>query len=203
MKCCINNLKEVTRLKIAAIAGSNANHSYNRMLLEFIARHFSDDDIDVIDIRQVPMFNENYKGKIPEVVADIDRRVSSADAVIIASPEYNHSVTSALKSVIEWLSYEVHPLENKPVMIIGASTHDQGSSRSQVQLRDILISPGVNAYIFQNEEFFMSDAAHIIDKDSDITNETTIHFLEKCMREFKHYAKAINRMVAEKKEANK
>ena len=148
----------------------------------------------MIDIRQVPMFNENYKGKIPEVVADIDRRVSSADAVIIASPEYNHSVTSALKSVIEWLSYEVHPLENKPVMIIGASTHDQGSSRSQVQLRDILISPGVNAYIFQNEEFFMSDAANIIDKDGDITNETTIHFLEKCMREFKHYAKAIDRM---------
>ena len=203
MKCCINNLKEVTRLKIAAIAGSNANHSYNRMLLEFIARHFSDDDIDVIDIRQVPMFNENYKGKIPEAVADIDRRVSSADAVIIASPEYNHSVTSALKCVIEWLSYEVHPLENKPVMIIGASTHDQGSSRSQVQLRDILISPGVNAYIFQNEEFFMSDAANVIDKDGDITNETTIHFLEKCMREFKHYAKAINRMVAEKKEAKK
>ncbi len=203
MKCCINNLKEVTRLKIAAIAGSNANHSYNRMLLEFIARHFSDDDIDVIDIRQVPMFNENYKGKIPEVVADIDRRVSSADAVIIASPEYNHSVTSALKSVVEWLSYEVHPLEDKPVMIIGASTHAQGASRSQVQLRDILISPGVNAYIFQNEEFFMSDAAHIIDKDGDITNETTIHFLEKCMREFKRYAKAINRMVAEKKEANK
>lgn len=203
MKCCINNLKEVTRLKIAAIAGSNANHSYNRMLLEFIARHFSDDDIDVIDIRQVPMFNENYKGKIPEVVADIDRRVSSADAVIIASPEYNHSVTSALKSVVEWLSYEVHPLEDKPVMIIGASTHAQGASRSQVQLRDILISPGVNAYIFQNEEFFMSDAAHIIDNDGNITNETTIHFLEKCMREFKHYAKAINQMVAEKKEANK
>ena len=161
MKCCINNLKEVTRLKIAAIAGSNANHSYNRMLLEFMARHFSDDDIDVIDIRQVPMFNENYKGKIPEVVADIDRRVSSADAVIIASPEYNHSITSALKSVVEWLSYEVHPLEDKPVMIIGASTHDQGSSRSQVQLRDILISPGVNAYIFQNEEFFMLSLIHI------------------------------------------
>lgn len=203
MKCCINNLKEVTLLKIAAIAGSNANHSYNRMLLEFMARHFSDDDIDVIDIRQVPMFNEDYKGRIPEVVADIDRRVASADAVIIASPEYNHSITSALKSLVEWLSYEVHPLQDKPVMIIGASTHDQGASRSQVQLRDILISPGVNAYIFQNEEFFMSDAASIIDEEGNITNETTIHFLEKCVREFKHYAKAINRMVVEKKEGNK
>lgn len=203
MKCCINNLKEVTRLKIAAIAGSNANHSYNRMMLEFMARHFSDDEIDVIDIRQVPMFNENYKGSIPEVVADIDRRVSSADAVIIASPEYNHSITSALKSLVEWLSYEVHPMQDKPVMIIGASTHDQGASRSQVQLRDILISPGVNAYIFQNEEFFMSNAAKIIDQDGNITDETTIHFLEKCVREFKRYAKAINQMVVEKqKEAD-
>lgn len=186
-------------MKIAAIAGSNANHSYNRMMLEFMARHFSDDEIDVIDIRQVPMFNENYKGNIPEVVADIDRRVSSADAVIIASPEYNHSITSALKSLVEWLSYEVHPMQDKPVMIIGASTHAQGASRSQVQLRDILISPGVNAYIFQNEEFFMSNAASIIDEDGEITDETTIHFLEKCVREFKRYAKAINQMVEEKK----
>ena len=49
----------------------------------------------------------------------------------------------------------------------------------------------------------MSDAANIIDEDGNITNEMTIHFLEKCMREFKHYAKAINRMIAEKKEADK
>ncbi|WP_076460431.1 NADPH-dependent FMN reductase [Limosilactobacillus caccae] len=188
-------------MKIAAIAGSNANHSYNRMLLKFVARHFSDDDVDVIDIRPVPMFNENFKGKIPEVVADIDRRVAGADAVIIASPEYNHSITSALKSLVEWLSYEVHPLQDKPVMIIGASTHDQGSSRSQVQLRDILISPGVNAYIFQNEEFFMSNVKSIMTEDGEITDERTIQFLEKCVREFKRYAKAIDRMVQEKKGA--
>ena len=171
MKCYINNYKEVTSLKIAAIAGSNANHSYNRMQLEYIAKDFRDtDDVDVIDIRKVPLFNENYKGKTPDVVADIDRRVAAADAVIIASPEYNHSITSALKSMVEWLSYELHPLENKPVMIIGASTHEQGSSRSQVQLRDILISPGVNAHVFQGEEFFMSNVASLMDKDGNITD---------------------------------
>ncbi len=161
-------------MKIAAIAGSNANHSYNRMLLEYIAKDFRDtDDVDVIDIRKVPLFNENYKGKTPDVVADIDRRVAAADAVIIASPEYNHSITSALKSMVEWLSYELHPLENKPVMIIGASTHEQGSSRSQVQLRDILISPGVNAHVFQGEEFFMSNVASLMDEDGNITDLLT------------------------------
>lgn len=190
-------------MKIAAIAGSNANHSYNRMLLEYIAKDLRDtDDVDVIDIRKVPLFNENYKGQTPDVVADIDRRVAAADAVIIASPEYNHSITSALKSMIEWLSYELHPLENKPVMIIGASTHEQGSSRSQVQLRDILISPGVNAHVFQGEEFFMSNVASLMDEDGNITDPGTIKFLEKCLQEFKPYAEAINDMVAKKEVAD-
>ncbi|MDO4903103.1 MAG: NADPH-dependent FMN reductase [Limosilactobacillus sp.] len=189
-------------MKIAAISGSNANHSYNRMLLEFIARDLKDtDEVDVIDIRKVPMFNENFKGNTPEVVADIDRRVAAADAVIIASPEYNHSITSALKSVVEWLSYELHPLEDKPVLIIGASTHEQGSSRSQVQLRDILISPGVNAHVYQGGEFFMSDVAHIIDEEGNVTDEMSVKFLNKCIDGFKLYAEAINGMVAKKKEA--
>lgn len=188
-------------MKIAAIAGSNANHSYNRMLLEFIADQYSDtDDVDVIDIRKVPMFNENYKGKAPEVISDLDQRISAADAVIIASPEYNHSITSALKSVVEWLSYEVHPLENKPVLIVGASTHEQGSSRSQVQLRDILISPGVNAVVYQGNEFFMSDAANIIDEDGQIKDQMTIKFLDNCINDFKIYARTINRMVKEAQE---
>lgn len=191
-------------MKIAAIAGSNANHSYNRMLLEFIADQYSDtDDVDVIDIRKVPMFNENYKGKAPEVISDLDQRISAADAVIIASPEYNHSITSALKSVVEWLSYEVHPLENKPVLIVGASTHEQGSSRSQVQLRDILISPGVNAVVYQGNEFFMSDAANIIDEDGQIKDQMTIKFLDNCINDFKIYARTINRMVKEAQEEAK
>lgn len=186
-------------MKIAAIAGSNANHSYNRMLLEFMAKHFKDQDqIDVIDIRDVPMFSENFKGDAPEVIMDMDRRIKDADAVIIASPEYNHSITSALKSVMEWLSYNVHPLAGKPVMTIGASTDDQGSSRSQVQLRDILISPGINAHVYQGDEFFMSNADKLFDDEGNITDEGTISFLEKCLNGFKHYAKAIDQMEKEK-----
>ena len=86
-------------------------------------------------------------------------------------------------------------------MIIGASTHEQGSSRSQVHLRDILISPGVNAHVFQGEEFFMSNVADMIDEDGNITDEGTVIFLNKCISEFKPYAEAINGMVAKKEAA--
>lgn len=186
------------RLKFAAIAGSNANHSYNRMLLEYMARHYQDQDqVDVIDIRPVPMFNESFKGDLPEVIKDLDQRIQDADAVIIASPEYNHSITSALKSVIEWLSYQVHPLDGKPVLTIGASTHPQGSSRSQVQLRDILISPGVNATIFQFSEFFLSDAKNEMNEDGDLVNPTTVAFLDKCMNNFRPFVRAMNRLKKE------
>lgn len=117
--------------------------------------------------------------------------------MIIASPEYNHSITSALKSIVEWLSYSVHPLTGKPVMTIGASTHDQGASRSQVQLRDILISPGINANVYQGDEFFMSNVTSLMDEEGNITDKGTIGFLEKCMNGFRYYAKAIDRMNEE------
>lgn len=185
-------------MQIAAIAGSNANHSYNRMLLEYMADRYQDQDhIDVIDIRPVPMFNESFKGDLPAVVQDIDQRIKKADAVIIASPEYNHSITSALKSTIEWLSYKVHPLDRKPVLTIGASTHAQGTSRSQVQLRDILISPGVNATIFQLSEFFLADVKNEMDEEGNLTNPATIAFLDKCMNNFRPFARAINQLKKE------
>ena len=76
-----------------------------------------------------------------------------ADGVIIATPEHNHTVTAGLKSLLEWLSFKIHPLENKPVMIVGASYYDQGTSRAQLHLRQILDAPGVNALVMPGNEF--------------------------------------------------
>ena len=61
----------------------------------------------------------------------LNNKITRADGVIIATPEHNHTISAALKSVLEWLSFEVHPFENKPVMIVGASYYDQGTSRAQ------------------------------------------------------------------------
>ena len=73
---------------------------------------------------------------------------------------YNYSIT---KKCLEWLSYKVHPFENKPVMIVGASYHDQGTSRTQVHLRKILDAPGVNAYTLPGNEFLLGKAKEAFD----------------------------------------
>ena len=82
-----------------------------------------------------------------------------------------HTISAALKSVLEWLSFEVHPFENKPVMIVGASYYDQGTSRAQVHLRKILEAPGVNAYTLPGNEFLLGKAKEAFDLEGNITNE--------------------------------
>ena len=112
--------------------------SYNRKLLEFIRREFKlKFELEVMEIDEVPLFNQESKWDDSFQLRLLYNKITRADGVIIATPEHNHTITAALKNVLEWLSYEVHPFESKPVMIVGASYHDQGTSRAQVHLRKI------------------------------------------------------------------
>lgn len=180
-------------LKIVGIPGSNANHSYNRMLLEYISKAY-EHDMTVVDVRKIPLFNESAK-ETPAAIQAMSDVIDAADAVVIACPETDHSVPSSLKSIIEWLSYQLHPFTNKPVLLVGASTDAQGSSRAQVDLRDVMISPGVNARVFQKEDFFMSFAQNLFDENGDITDPGTIKFLDKCLRDFECFAIANDQEV--------
>ena len=117
-------------MKLIGIVGTNAEKSYNRQLLTFMQRYFADQaEIEILEIKDVPMFNESADQKLP-IIQMFDQKIIDADGVIIATPEHNHSIPSALKSTLEWLSNDVHSFEGKPIMIVGASYHDQGSSRA-------------------------------------------------------------------------
>ncbi|HIW69875.1 MAG TPA: NAD(P)H-dependent oxidoreductase [Candidatus Limosilactobacillus merdipullorum] len=182
-------------MKVVAIGGSSAPQSYNLMLLNYMKKHFPDLKMSVFSVRGLPLFNED--DSLPDSLKDLSDQIDAADAVIIASPEYNHSVTSALKSVMEWLSTSVHPLHHKPVMLVGASTHVQGSARSQIHLRDILLSPGIQAFVFSGEEFFLGNCRDAFDEQGDLKDEGTVKFLEQCVREFGDFANVVNRAEKE------
>jgi fumarate reductase flavoprotein subunit len=201
-------------MKILAIAGSSAKKSNNFKLLTFMKKHFTDHDITIESVRGIPLFNENFSGNMPAPVIELATEAEKADAVIIACPEYNHSVSSALKSTIEWLSYELHPLRGKPVMLVGASTYPQGSSRAQTHLRDILNSPGIDAIVFQGDVFLLGNAATAFDDDGAIAAAGTVTFLEKCVAQFAEFVQhfidegcsdctAVENAVAERQEREK
>ena len=165
--------------KFVGIVGSNAELSYNRKLLEFIRRHLFNQDED---------WQESFQLRY------LYNKITRADGVIIATPEHNHTITAALKSVLEWLSYKVHPFESKPVMIVGASYYDQGTSRAQVHLRKILDAPGVNAYTLPGNEFLLGKAKEAFDDEGNITNVGTVNFLETCLDNFVKYVDVVSHL---------
>jgi len=180
-------------MKFIAIAGTSAKKSYNRSLLQFMKKYFEQKaEIEIIDIADVPMFNQSDDQSNTEILQTINDKIIEADGVIIATPEYNHSIPSSLKSLIEWLSFELHPLVGKPVMILGASKDVQGSSRAQLHLRQILDAPGVDATVMPGYEFLLGSAHKAFDEKGDLNSERTIDFLEICFLRFVRFSQIAN-----------
>lgn len=146
-------------MKPVGLVGSNADLSYNRKLLQFIAKHYTHlFDLDLLEIKEVPLFDASNDQTDTPIIQSLNQKISQADGIIIATPEHIRTTTPALKATLEWLSYQVHPFTNKPVYVIGASYHDQGTSRAQLHVKQILQAPGMNAYAFPGNEFLLGEA---------------------------------------------
>lgn len=180
-------------MKFVGIVGSSAEQSYNRLLLEYIRKQFkSKFELEILEIDKVPMFNQDDNWADSFQLRLLNNKITRADGVIIATPEHNHTITAALKSVLEWLSYQVHPFESKPVMIVGASYYDQGTSRAQTHLREILDAPRVNAYTLPGNEFLLEKAKEAFDDEGNIISQDTVNFLETCLDNFIKYVEVVS-----------
>ena len=153
-------------MKLVAIVGTNSDRSTNRKLLKFMAKHFSDSaDIEILEIKGLPAFNEPEDKLAPAPVADFSQKIASADGVIIATPEYDHTIPAPLASALEWIAYTSRVLINKPTMIVGASLGALGTSRAQAHLRQILDAPELKARIMPGTEFFLGHSEQVLDDD--------------------------------------
>ena len=186
-------------MKIVGIIGSNADQSYNRTLLQYIEREFSGlFELELIEIKDLHLFNKSDDQTNSEAIQSINKKILQADGVIISTPEHNRTITPCLKSLLEWLSFKLHPLEDKPVMVIGASYYDQGSSRAQVHLRQILNAPGVNAIVMPGNEFLLGEVRSAFDENDNLKDKATINFLETVLKKFVKFVKMVT--VLEEKE---
>ena len=135
-------------LKLIAIVGTNSKRSTNRQLLQYMQKHFADKaEIELVEIKDIPVFNKPADKQLPADILEIAAKIEASDGVIIGTPEYDHSIPAVLMSALAWLSDGIYPLLNKPIMITGASYGTLGSSRAQLQLRQILNAPEIKASV--------------------------------------------------------
>lgn len=185
-------------MKLVAIVGTNSARSTNRKLLKFMSKHFSKlAEIEVLEIKDLPPFNEPEDKIAPAAVAEFSEKIAQADGVIIATPEYDHTIPAPLASTLEWIAYTTRVLINKPTMIVGASLGSLGTSRAQAHLRQILDAPELKARIMPGTEFFLGHSEQVLDENFDLNDPEKVAELEDNFKEFQAFVNINNQIVSQ------
>lgn len=184
-------------MKLIGIVGTNSDRSTNRKLIQYMKEHFSDQvEIEVCEIKDFPAFDEPEEKTSPSIINLLSEKIDEADGVIISTPEYDHSIPAALKSMLEWLSYTTRPLMDKPVMIVGASHGSLGSSRAQAHLRQILNAPELKARVMSGTEFLLGQSLQAFDEDGQLIYPEKVKELEESMDDFLLFVDITNQLMA-------
>jgi len=172
----------MSSLKILAIPGSLRRGSFNRLLARAAAELApAGVTVEIADLRDLPVYDEDVNAAgPPPAVLDLKRRIAEADAVFIATPEYNHGVPGVLKNAIDWTSRRPNqPWKGKPVALAGASDGGWGTVRAQLALRPTLAC--LDARVVENPEVHVSHAQDKIDAEGRLTDEKTRELLRRLL----------------------
>lgn len=181
-------------MKLIGLVGTNSSKSTNRELLQYIAKHYADKaNIELLEVKGLPTFNKPADKKLPEEVLQMAAKIEAADGVIIGTPEYDHSIPAVLMNALAWLSYGIFPLLHKPVMITGASYGTLGSSRAQLQLRQILNAPELKANVLP-DEFLLSHSLQAFDPEGNLFDLETIQKLDAIFDDFRLFVKIAGKL---------
>ena len=174
-------------LKVLGICGSLRKASLNMTALracnELLPPGMA---LQITSIADLPMYNQDvFDAGMPEPVKRLRSEIAAADGLLLASPEYNFSVSAPLKNAIDWGSRAPNQVfQDKPVAIFSCAPGPLGGARVQYDLRKILSQ--IWAYPLPRPEVFIGNAPSKF-TDGKLTDETTRRFLTELLAGFKEW----------------
>lgn len=162
---------------VLGFAGSLREKSHNRGLLGAAGELLPEGmTLEVFDLAAIPLYNADLEAQgTPGAVHHFQRQIAAADALLIATPEYNYSIPGVLKNALDWASRRISereptPLAGKPAAVIGAGGR-YGTVRAQMHLRYILLSNDMQ--VMGKPELMVVRAWEHFDEHGRLANEET------------------------------
>ena len=162
------------KISILGFAGSLRKGSYNKSLLRAAQEMVPENaTLEVFDLERIPPFNQDLENQPPEKVKEFKAKIRTADAILIATPEYNYSIPGVLKNAIDNASrpYGDNAFDGKPAAIMGASIGMLGTARAQYHLRQSMVF--LNMYPLNQPEVMVPFAQEKIDQNGRLTDQKT------------------------------
>jgi chromate reductase len=160
--------------KILGFAGSLRKDSYNKALLRAAMELLPEGvALETVDLEGIPPYNQDLDGTPPRKVTDFKAKIRGADALLIATPEYNYSIPGVLKNAIDWASrpYGDSAFQDKPVAIMGASIGMLGTARAQYHLRQCCVFLQMHAVV--DTEVMIPFVSDKVDSKGQLTDDKT------------------------------
>ncbi len=183
----------MSNFKLVGICGSLRKESFNKIILNTVNELLSKGiDFEVLNLASIPLYNQDLEINLPEAVLIFKEKIKEADAILIATPEYNRSIPGVLKNAIDWASrpYGNNSFDDKPVATIGATGGEVvGTSAAQYHLRQIFSF--LNAHPLEKPQVFITNATNKI-KDSVFVDEETRKLIKDLLEKLVIWAGRLN-----------
>jgi chromate reductase, NAD(P)H dehydrogenase (quinone) len=181
-------------IRILGFSGSLRKGSYNTALLRAAGGLIPEGTtLETFDLSSIPPYNEDVRQTgFPDSVRDFRDRINAADALLVATPEYNYSIPGVLKNALDWASRPPDPpLFGKPAAIMGASTGNFGTVRAQLHLRQVLVT--LNMLPVNKPEVLVGHAKDKFNTEGRLTDEITRGFVRDLLEALVDWTKRIRR----------
>jgi chromate reductase len=174
--------------KVGYFVGSLSSTSINRILSRSLIRLAPPDlEFTEIAIGDLPLYSQDYDTDFPPQARALKQAISSSDAVLFVTPEYNRSIPGALKNAIDWASrpWGQNSFDHIPAGVIGASIGAIGTAVGQQSLRAVLSF--CNARQMTAPEAYIQYTPERFRNDGEVIEETTANFLKDWVTEFRDH----------------
>lgn len=166
---------------LLGISGALRSGSTNSLLLREAARHFGDATYVQADLN-LPLYNGDDEARdgAPATVQTLVEQIRAADAVVIASPEYNGGISGVLKNALDWVSRaDTSPWPEKPVAVMAAAAGRTGGARGITMLRTCLAP--FQARLINGPEILLAESYAAFDDAGHLNNARTAENLKTLM----------------------
>jgi NAD(P)H-dependent FMN reductase len=175
---------EMSKISVLALVGGISKNSLNRKLFHAVQSLAPDHiQLGLFEIAALPFFSQDIENDPPASVRELHGHARESKALLVITPEYNHSIPGVLKNALDWGSRPPGQSvwEKKPVGIMGASAGNIGTFGAQQHLRNVLAT--LNMMTMNKPEFCLN-GSKAFDSDGKLIDEKTREFIVKYWQAF-------------------
>ena len=173
----------MNKISILGFAGSLRKGSFNKAILRAAMKLLPENaELDIFDLEGIPLFNQDNENNYPQKLLDFKSKIKAADAILIATPEYNYSIPGVLKNAIDCASrpYGDNAFKGKAVAIMGASVGMLGTARAQYHLRQSFVF--LDVYTVNSPEVMVPFAADKVDAEGNLSDPKTKELIAELLK---------------------